>query len=152
MSKKVHLKVKDGKVDAHEGAIGGDGGHFDANPGETVKWQGKYEGGDFVVTFHDVSNNLTQGWPFDGTPPTDMRLIVEGDGNPKPELKLRNSDALWKYDVAVTGESTVTPLDPMIIVRDSGWWLDASVLAAIAFVVGAVVATLVRGLSASRER
>jgi len=151
MSKKVKLKVKNGKVDAHEGVISSDGGHFTASPGETVKWQGNYADGNFVVTFRDVSNNLAPGWPFKGTPPTDLQLIVEGDGNPKPVYELEDSGALWKYDVAVTGDVNVTPLDPIIIVRDSSVFMNVFAIAAFSFLLGGLVATLARGIGGSRR-
>lgn len=151
MSKNVHLKVKDGKVDAHQGGLSGDGGHFNAKPGEKVKWHGKYADGDFVVTFRDVSNNLTQGWPFKGAVPGTLQLVVEGDGEPKPELRLKDSDALWKYDVTVTGGGNVTPLDPMIIVRDSSVFGNTLAIAALSFLLGALVAVLARGIGRSRR-
>jgi hypothetical protein len=151
MTQTVKLKVKNGKVDAHEGPINTDGGHFNARPGEKVKWQGNYKDGNFVVTFKDVSNGLTPGWPFKGPEPAGLELIVEGDGSPKPEFTLKDSEALWKYDVAVTGDGTVKPLDPMIIVRDSGASGNVFVIAAFSFLLGALVAMLFRGLGRSRR-
>lgn len=146
MAKNVHLKVKKGKVDAHVDWDDNDGGHFNAEPGNTVVWDGKYKKddvvkGDFVVTFFDVSNNLSPGWPFDGTAPPDLKLIVKGDGSATPDMILKNSDALWKYEVSVTGTNSVVPLDPMIIVRDSNPFLDAAALL-IAFALGVLASVL----------
>jgi hypothetical protein len=149
MSQTVKLKVKNGTVDAHEGMIGGDGGHFNAEPGESVKWQGNYPAGNFVVTFKAVSNELTPGWPFKEPEPPGLALIVEGDGNPKPVLTLKDSDAIWKYDVAVTGNANVTPLDPMIIVRDSGVFANALATAAVGFVAGALATVLFQAVARS---
>jgi hypothetical protein len=158
MTKSVHLNVKNGKVDAYEGSVTSNGGHFNAKPGEEVKWDGKYKEdgvvkGDFVVTFKDKNDSWKQGWPFDGT--QQMQLTVKGDKTPVLGLKLKNQDADWKYEVMVTGGGNVTPLDPMIIVRHSFTFLDALpllfafTLGALAGVVGYRLVQRRRGLTSS---
>jgi hypothetical protein len=156
MAKNVHLKVRKGEVDAHVNWDDNDGGHFNAKPGSKVVWDGKYKKGDvvkgdFVVTFFDVSNDLKAGWPFDGTEPADLKLIVKGDGSVTPGMVLKNSDALWKYEVAVTGTEAVVPLDPMIIVRDSNPLQDAAALL-IAFALGALASVVAQRTMRRKDR
>jgi hypothetical protein len=64
-------------------------------------------------------------------------------------LTLKDSDAIWKYDVAVTGNANVTPLDPMIIVRDSGVFANALATAAVGFVAGALATVLFQAVARS---
>jgi hypothetical protein len=123
-----------------------------APEGEKLKWQGKHTAGsgEFVVTFEDDDPATSPDWPF-VEPPTDPLKnelrIPATNGNEQRTIK----PGLWKYSVEYTGTTGVTPLDPMMIVRDSSVFGNTLAIAVFSFLLGALVAMLARGVGRSRR-
>jgi hypothetical protein len=143
---KINLNVdtNSNKVIANEGGKPKNKGNLCAPEGEKLKWQGKHTAGsgEFVVTFEDDDPATSPDWPF-VEPPTDPLKnelrIPATNGNEQRTIK----PGLWKYSVEYTGTTGVTPLDPMMIVRDSSNGFMYFAGHVLAFAAGAVLAAMV---------
>lgn len=159
--KKINLNVDpdSNAVIANEGGKPTNKGNLCSQSGEELKWQGKYQdgAGNFLVTFKNEGTGVYPDWPCTNRDPDDPSSkalhVPAKDGR----VECNIMPGLWKYSVAYDGSTGVTPLDPMIIVRDRG---DAGSLlstgtlmvALLSFVAGAAAAGWFGRRTRSRAR
>jgi hypothetical protein len=139
MAKKIHIKVKNGKVDAFESGSPNGGGHIFPQPGERITWKHQENtlNQAFIATFFDITAGKA-GYPFTPYDPTEQVRIAHGATLDR-DLD-SNASEYWKYTVSVEAPTDICPQDPMIIIRRRGSFALAPVV--IAAIGGAVAGAL----------
>jgi len=145
MTKKIHIQVKDNMVDAFVPGKPQDGGNLISDQGGKISWkhQASSLNSAFAVTFIDLETGHP-GYPFI---PHDSSLTLKVPPGPDKQVDLDPAAApYWKFKVAVDDpNSTVKPLDPMIIIRGKSSNAKLALAAGVSLTTGLIIGLLWNG-------